>query len=95
MPKAEGGKGGKKPRKPKEKKYTMDLHILVTSDQYDFVKGLNGGMGFHVRGFIDAQMGRYDKDLEEINKQLEAIEPQYLALKKKKEELEEKKRLED
>ena len=97
MPMAEGetktGEKEKKPRKPKEKKYKADLHILVTDDQYEFVKGLNGGMGFHVRSFIDAQKGKYDKDLEDIKKELDLIEPHYLALKKKKEELEEKKRL--
>ena len=81
-------------RKPKEKIYTADLHVLVRSDQYEFVRSLNGGLGHHVRSFIDVQMGKHDKDLVEVNKQLAVIEPQYLALKKRKEDLEEKKRME-
>lgn len=82
------------PRKPKEKHYNADLHVLLRPDQYEFVRSLNGGIGHHVRSFIDVQMGKHDKDLAEVNKQLSVIEPQYLALKKRKEELEEKKKLE-
>lgn len=81
-------------RKPKERIFKVNMHILVRPDQYDFVRSLNGGIGHHLRGFIDAQMGKHDKDLVEVNKQLAVIEPQYLALKKMKEELEEKKRME-
>lgn len=79
-------------RKPKEIRYSADLHVLLRPDQYDFVRSLNGGIGYHVRSFIDVQMGKHDKDLAEVNKQLAVIEPQYLALKKMKEDLEEKKR---
>lgn len=80
-------------RKPKEKRFKADLHVLLTLDQYEFVRSL-GDIGRNVRSFIDVQMGKHDKDLVEVNKQLAVIEPQYLALKKMKEELEEKKRLE-
>lgn len=79
-------------RKPKEKRYSANLHILLRTDQYEFVSSLNGGIGHHVRSFIDVQMGKHDKDLADVNKQLAVIEPQYLALKKRKEDLEEKKR---
>lgn len=82
------------PRKSKERHFSADMHILVRPDQYEFVRSLNGGIGHHVRSFIDVQMGKHDKDLVEVNKQLAVIEPQYLALKKRKEELEEKKRME-
>lgn len=82
------------PRKPKERHFSADMHILLRQDQYEFVRSLNGGIGHHVRSFIDVQMGKHDKDLVEVNKQLAVIEPQYLALKKRKEDLEEKKRLE-
>jgi len=82
------------PRKSKEKHYSADMHILVRPDQYEFVRSLNGGIAHHVRGFIDVQMGRHDKDLVEVNKQLAVIEPQYHMLIKRKEELEEKKRME-
>lgn len=81
-------------RKSKEKHFSADMHILVRPDQYEFVRSLNGGIGHHVRSFIDVQMGKHDKDLVEVNQQLAVIEPQYLALKKRKEDLEEKKRLE-
>ncbi len=81
-------------RKPKVKHYVADLHILLRPDQYDFVCSLNGVIAHHIRSFIDVQMGKHDKDLAEITQQLAVIEPQYLALKKRKEELEEKKRME-
>lgn len=79
-------------RKPKEIRFSANLHVLLRADQYEFVRSLNGGLGHHVRSFIDVQMGKHDKDLAEVNKQLAVIEPQYLALKKMKEDLEEKKR---
>ncbi|MDP3352351.1 MAG: hypothetical protein Q8S44_01245 [Flavobacteriaceae bacterium] len=82
------------PRKPKERHFSADMHILVRPDQYEFVRSLNGGIGHHVRSFIDVQMGKHDKDLAEVNKQFAVIEPQYLALKRMKEVLEEKKRQE-
>lgn len=82
------------PRKTKERHFSADMHILVRPDQYEFVRSLNGGIAHHVRSFIDVQMGKHDKDLVEVNKQLAVIEPQYLALKKRKEDLEEKKRME-
>ncbi len=65
-------------------RYTKHLHLLVTEDQYDFVKSqLNGGIGHHVRGMIDAHRGTFDSELSELEKQLSEVEPLYISLKKR------------
>ncbi len=71
-----------------EPRFTKDLHILLTEKQYDFVKNdLNGGIGFHVRGMINASMGHFNKELTELEKEFAEVEPRYLSLKKRIEEL--------
>ena len=71
----------------KTPKYTKDLHILLTPDEYDHVKELNGGIGHHIRRMIEAHRGKYNKDFADIEKRLAEIEPEYLALKKRREEI--------
>ena len=80
-----------------DSKYTKHLHILVRTDQHDFVKNeLNGGIATHVRQMIDANMGLFDKELTVLEKEYAVVEPRYLFLKKRIGELkEEKKRQED
>jgi len=82
---------------PKESQYTKHLHILVRTDQHDFVKNeLNGGIATHVRQMIDASMGYFNKELAELEKEYTVVEPRYVFLKKRIEELkQETKRLED
>lgn len=82
---------------PKESKFTKHLHILVRTDQHDFVKNeLNGGIATHVRQMIDATMGYFDKELSALEKECAVVEPRCLFLKKRIEELkQEKKRQED
>ena len=82
---------------PKESKYTKHLHILVRTDQHDFVKNeLNGGIATHVRQMIDADMGYFNKELSVLEKEYDVIEPRYVFLKKRIEQLKlEKKKQED
>lgn len=81
----------------REQKFTKHLHILVRTDQHDFVKNeLNGGIATHVRQMIDANMGFFDKELNVLEKEYAVVEPRYLFLKKRIEELKlEKKKQED
>lgn len=78
-------------------RYTRRLNLLVSEQQYHFVKfELNGGISHHLRGMIGAYMGNVDKDLETLKKQFTEVEPIYLSLKKRIEQAEaEKKILED
>jgi hypothetical protein len=73
-------------------RFTKELHVLVTPDHYEALKGLNGeSIAHHIRRSIDALMGNYNKDLSEMEKRLLEIEPEYLALKKGIEEILKKK----
>lgn len=82
---------------PKTRRYTRDVHISVTDDQYKFVaEELNGGMAHHIRNLIDAYRGYHNRELNELEKEFPEVEAKYLSMKKRIEELkEEMKRQED
>lgn len=68
----------------KQPKFTKDLHILVTEEQYNFLKN-QGDMGRYVRRMIDSCMGKHD--LAKIEKRIAEIEPEYFLLKKRRDEM--------
>jgi len=79
------------------RRYTRDVHITVTDDQYKFVaEELNGGMSHHIRNLIDAYRGYHNKELTELEKDFPEVEAKYFSMKKRIDELkEEMKRQED
>lgn len=83
------------PKTPR--RYTRDMHISVTDDQYKFVADeLNGGMAYHIRKLIDAYRGYHNKELTELEKEFPEVEAKYFSMKKRIDELkEEAKRRED
>ena len=79
------------------RRFTRDVHISVTDDQYKFVaEELNGGMAHHIRQLIDAYRGYHNKELTDLEKEFPAVESKYFSMKKRIDELkEEMKRQED
>lgn len=79
------------------RRYTRDVHITVTDDQYKFVaEELNGGMSHHIRNLIDAFRGYHNKELTELEKEFPEVEAKYFSMKKRIDEIkEEMKRQED
>lgn len=83
------------PKTPR--RYTRDVHITVTDDQYKFVaEELNGGMAHHIRNLIDAYRGYHNKELSVLEKAFPEVEANYFSMKKRIDEIkEEMKRQED
>lgn len=76
------------PKTPR--RYTRDVHISVTDDQYKFVaEELNGGMSHHIRNLIDAYRGHFSKELSVLEKAFPEIEANYISMKKRIDELKE------
>lgn len=67
---------------------TKRLHLLVSNEQYEFVKNdLNGGIGFHVRSMIDTYKKFFDKEITNLEKEFVDVENKYITIKKRLEEL--------
>lgn len=75
---------------------TKRLHLLVSCEQYEFVKNeLNGGIGFHVRSMIDTYRKFFDKEITNLEKEFVEVENTYITMKKRLEELRLQKKIMD
>jgi len=84
------------PKNNREIRFSKRLQILVTDEQYDFIKNeLNGGIGFHLRDMIDTHQRFYNKEINNLEKEFNELELNYIAMKKRLDDLRTKQKILD